>query len=392
MTTRWPIHPAPTPGEALSSWLQRIAEKYGIELRDLVFDLGYTLDSSEDIDLAVPSAFIDELTERTGVSTEQIRAMSINGYAPWLVEHIEPLSNGFSTYTRQLAVLLPRRRRRDRAVPTWRAWIPATPKPQRRACPQCVLESPPPNPYPLMWSLPLMLSCPFHHCLLELHDGAPGYYFGWYGPPHAPEPRAAGPAVQAMDRRTWHALTTGSVDLPRHSIHAGLWFRLLRTLVDELGTPVSDIGTAQRLTRQVWKEAGHPVRAGQGKWLPYEQMPLTVQQHTLEAAAIAIADLEKGTLRGRGHEAALFRPEPNRAIGPGPPELEETVGKPSIEDLWQTFADRFNEALEEAKRDPASARQLLFLITYYRRNDEAFIRRAQADLAELGIPLEFLSQ
>jgi hypothetical protein len=42
-----------------------------------------------------------------------------------------------------------------------------------------------------------------------------------------------------MDRRTGEALTTGIVTLPRRPVHAGLWFRLLRTLLDEVNTPTS---------------------------------------------------------------------------------------------------------------------------------------------------------
>ena len=47
------------------------------------------------------------------------------------------------------------------------------------------------------------------------------------------EPRTASDAIAAMDQRTWQALTTGHLELPRRRIHAGLWFRLLRALLDE---------------------------------------------------------------------------------------------------------------------------------------------------------------
>lgn len=42
MTARWPIHPRPIPGEALTSWLHRIADGYGITVDDLAFDIGYS--------------------------------------------------------------------------------------------------------------------------------------------------------------------------------------------------------------------------------------------------------------------------------------------------------------------------------------------------------------
>ena len=42
------------------------------------------------------------------------------------------------------------------------------------------------------------------------------------------------PAVTAMDTYTWQALTTGRVTLPDETIPARVWFRLLRTLIDEI--------------------------------------------------------------------------------------------------------------------------------------------------------------
>jgi hypothetical protein len=84
------------------------------------------------------------------------------------------------------------------------------------------------------------------------------------------ERRTASDAIAAMDQRTWQALTTGHVELPRRRIHAGLWFRLLRTLLDELNTPLSACGTYAGYLRQVWEGCGHPLRAGQSLWRPYE--------------------------------------------------------------------------------------------------------------------------
>ena len=49
----------------------------------------------------------------------------------------------------------------------------------------------------------------------------------------------ANAAVQAMDRRTHQGLATGLVALPRRSVHPGVWLRLLRTLLDEVNTPIS---------------------------------------------------------------------------------------------------------------------------------------------------------
>jgi len=44
----------------------------------------------------------------------------------------------------------------------------------------------------------------------------------------APEPLAA------LDRCTYRALAAGRVTLPGREVHAGVWFRLLRSLLDEV--------------------------------------------------------------------------------------------------------------------------------------------------------------
>lgn len=114
--------------------------------------------------------------------------------------------------------------------------------------------------------------------------------------------------VLAMDSRTWHAMATGSVDLPRRQVHAGIWFRLIRTIIDELGATISECRTAARMILRVWKEAGYPLRAGPLRWHPHEDYPLDVQLRTLQATATTICLLESRTLTGQGPDAALFLP------------------------------------------------------------------------------------
>ncbi|MFX7849578.1 TniQ family protein, partial [Acinetobacter baumannii] len=81
--------------------------------------------------------------------------------------------------------------------------------------------------------------------------GVPGRFLGWENADA--DPRTASDAIATMDRRTWQALTTGHVELPRRRIHAGLWFRLLRTLLDELNTPLSACGTYAGYLRLIWE-------------------------------------------------------------------------------------------------------------------------------------------
>jgi hypothetical protein len=83
-------------------------------------------------------------------------------------------------------------------------------------------------------------------------------------------------------------LTTGYVELPRRRVHTGVWFRLLRTLLVELNTLLSQCDVYAESIRFVWKQCGHLVRAGQYNWRPYENLDLAVQLQMLEAASNAV--------------------------------------------------------------------------------------------------------
>lgn len=221
---RWPVHPAPLDGEALSSWLSRIADSYQMGLSELLeHGLGYDPANGDDLDVAPPAAFLDTVSQRSGVDLNRLHQMSLAGWTPWLQDSLDADPAAFDTYVHQLSVLLPPGRRKNEANGPWLAW--RTAKPMLRACPVC-MEAPDRRGLLLMWRLPLLLSCPDHDCMLEPHIGTPSMWAVWET--NDTRPRNPSEAVIAMDHRTQEALTTGRVELPRRSVHAGLWFRLLR--------------------------------------------------------------------------------------------------------------------------------------------------------------------
>lgn len=217
---RWPLHPAPREAEALSSWLNRVALCYHMEVSELLeHDLGHG--QVDDLDTAPPLALLAMLSQRSGIELDRLRCMSFAGWVPWLLDSLDDqIPAALETYAFQLSVLLPRLRRKTRSITSWRAWLPT--QPIHRACPLC-LNDPENQAVLLAWKLPLMLSCPLHGCWLESYWGVPGRFLGWENADA--EPRTASDAIAAMDQRTWQALTTGHVELPRRRIHAGLWFR-----------------------------------------------------------------------------------------------------------------------------------------------------------------------
>ncbi len=156
------------------------------------------------------------------------------------------------------------------------------------------------------------------------------------------ELRLASAPISAMDRRTWQAFTTGYVELPRRRVHAGLWFRLLRTLLDELNTPISLCGSYGGTIRYVWERCGQLLRAGQSLWHPYEILEERVQLQMLEAAATAIELIESNILNPGGEFAGLFVQEPQKEFTNG---LPVRVGAEEPVNYWRKAAEAIEEAV-----------------------------------------------
>jgi hypothetical protein len=379
---RWPLHPTPKEGEALSSWLNRVAVCYQMDMLDLLeHDLGHG--QLNDLDTTPPLSLLTTLSQRSGIELDQLRCMSFAGWVPWLLDSLDDrVPAALEIYAFQFSVLLSKRNRKTRSITSWRAWLPS--RSIHRACPLCLNDSTD-QAVLLAWKLPLMLSCPLHGCWLESCWGVPGRFLGWENADASP--RTANEAIVTMDRRTWQALTLGYVELPRRRIHAALWFRLLRTLLDELNTPLSHCGTCAGGIRYVWERCGHPLRAGQNLWHPYEILDPTIQLQMLEAAATAIDLIESKVLSPRGEQAALFLPEPLAEFTNGPPAV---VRKTEPVNYWQQAVKAIEEAIVEARHNPETARSLFALASFGRRDPES-LDRLRVTFTKEGIPLEFLS-
>lgn len=392
MTRRWPLHPPPGEGEALTSWLNRLAAVYGLSVEDL---LRHNLAApganlpDQTLDLDPPPWLLPALAERTGVPLDQLRQLTIAGWVPWLLDSLDPEpvpGAAFDTYVRQDSVLLTTKERPGRQVPGWRAWLPTDPKRGllRRACPTCQSTAPDSTfGLTLMSQLPLTLSCPQHRCHLEPAFGGLGAFAAWEKPDTRAHPAPA--VVVAMDARTHQGLRTGAVPLPRRPVHVGVWFRLLRTLIDELSTPVSALRTGSRRTmKRIWEMTGQPPRAGiTGPWRPYEALLWPQQQRFLEAAATALYRIEAGEATAHGTLAPLLTPAPRRHVPTGTPP------PPRGRDYWQAARDAMDQAVALARDDPAAARQLLTTLTALTRSETAF-ERVRDDLIALGILADHL--
>lgn len=127
------------------------------------------------------------------------------------------------------------------ARPGWRPLLSTTPA-ATRTCPDCA-NDPHRQGFTLASGLPLQLSCPTHHCYLGPCFVYPDHL---YWDTAEPCPRPAPAAVTTLDGYTEQALNGRAVSLPRRTVHSGMWFRLLCTLLDELCVPSHRTGPVVR--------------------------------------------------------------------------------------------------------------------------------------------------
>ncbi|MEW2386314.1 TniQ family protein [Micromonospora sp. NPDC047707] len=384
MTPRWPLHPPPGPLEALSSWIARLAELYQLPVTELLTgNLGLVgLTVPDDLDHDPPTAMLTALADRTGVDLARIRATTLAGWRPWLLDTLDAPDRqaSFDNYVRAHSVLLAPRAGIGNGLSRYRPWRgPWLPRHRHHlTCPVCAGQ--PGRARALFDRLPLMVSCAEHGCRLEdaasvniemlLHGGLP-------------DPVPVAEPLVALDRNTNQALLTGRVSLPSREVHAGVWFRLLRTLLHEVSLSPDTVGRRDGSTLElIWETAGHPVRAGLKIWQPYEYLSWPVQEMMLHAAAVAVQLAADGRIAARGVLGAAIQPAaPYGAHDGDPPSPYRSV--------WLGLNAAVQEALDHARAELASARQLLGLLTMGSRRREVWEREV-IFLQDNGVPTDFL--
>ncbi|MFD4407237.1 TniQ family protein [Nocardia sp. NPDC058499] len=386
---RWPVHPRPGALESLSSWLDRLARIYQVPVADLLGpNLGVLVGIRNVLDEDPPPAVFTALAERTGVPAGQVRAMTLPGWVPWLFDAY-PLTerdatDGFYTYVRQYSVLLapgeaPRFEMTSRR--RWRGpWIPQ--RPLRRSCPQCSTGPDPARA--LVWQLPLTVSCLEHRC--RLAPDTETFAAEIADLPHRQVP--VGDPVARLDGYTRQALLDASVGLPGRAVHAGVWFRMLRCLLDELSLAGSSISRrSQQLLKQIWDATGEPVRAGMAVWQPYESLEWPIQEKLLTAAATALSLAVDRRIQPRGTLAGLLaepRPLPvydGDSPWPPAPDPAERARRKAVRAMNAWYA--------RARIDADAARSMLRLLTEFDATPAHATRHRDVLIGE-GIPARFL--
>ncbi len=141
-----------------------------------------------------------------------------------------------------------------------------------------------------------MTSCPVHGIMLEpvyiVEDSV-----SWLTDraEEAPE------LVRSLDHRTWKALTTGCVNLPGGFVPAGLWFRLLRTIWDELSRPLSLLREChEQPILLIWAAVDRFMQQAEDSWKS------TLERKHAIILATAIDMMKKGTVLPEGTDAKYF--------------------------------------------------------------------------------------
>jgi hypothetical protein len=378
---RWPVHPKPIVGESLSSWLQRIASVYGLLVKDLLeYDLGFSELSLDALDTKPPIELIELIAARTGTSVDIVRSKTFAGFVPFLFDSLVPDREYFKHYVEDNSVLLPLGARPGRNIIDWLPWFPQKRRHEQNACRICLLS------YPdaallLHWQLTIMMSCPVHGLMLEAAYIAPGVAVHWV----KKTPQKAPLVMRLLDKRSWSALTMGFVDLPGRRVHAGMWFRLLRTILDELNTPLKYVLRHRKLLMEIWATAAFHPRAGEVLWKPFEALKEDRRKAMLIAAATAINMMEQGSIFAQGADAKLFCPLPDTSEDRySQVHKYPVIPKSLASNSWAETINALEQVIEAAKKDQTEARRLRLFLLFGRRDEES-IKKVNNLLQEVGI-------
>lgn len=357
MSQRWPLHPPPYLDESLSSWLERLAGSYGYRSDDLLrHDLGFPALSAEELDKNPPPLLLERLAERSGISVKQLGTMTIQGWVPHLIDHLEPDPDGYPAYMREHALLYPIALRPADTLHHWVPWISAHRFNESVACRLCLKESS--EPYRrLCWRMAWMMSCPRHGILLEERIVIAGRFFSETDK----EPIPAPAEILALDRFTKQAIESGMVPLPSGLVPGGSWLRLLRTLLDELSQPITLIVSYRPTLLKIWSALGLDIREGMRRaTIPFEMLDSGRQFLLMRVAGVAVELLRKGELKKGGKDAQLFTVAPRDHEAPPPPllDLQSEKKETRYEQAWGKACQAIAEVEAAMRYDLETAIQM----------------------------------
>ena len=175
MNCRWPLILKQEPLESLTSWLERHAKYYKIDLKTL-FCVGLHINFPNDIsvvDINPSQKILSSICKSTGLSTEKIEEMTLKSLCPTVFDfvgiHTKEQFESFFQFTIFKYYFQHNNRYNDfinagQIMP----WLKELPWFQynsiNRFCSKCILEK---NRYKILaWRLCIISTCPIHKCYL----------------------------------------------------------------------------------------------------------------------------------------------------------------------------------------------------------------------------------
>jgi len=280
----WPVVPPPQPGESLSSWLARIGQEYGLAGDQLLGSDGpAAMGTDVTLDEDPPDDLVAWLSRKTGQAPRRIRAMTLSGFVPFLLDGVAPPAACLATYVAGTRLITGPDERivKTKTLP----WIDRT-WTEQWACSAC-LEADDAPYRRLSWYLPWMLTCPLHGAFLNRVLVQPGRT--WDVMEERPFGRAPPEEdLLRLDRATHQAVTRGIVETATGRIAGGIWVRLLRAVIEELAHVVPDGSPRGMGIAEVWADVGVAPPTARERACSYEALPPRFKLRRMRAAALAL--------------------------------------------------------------------------------------------------------
>ncbi len=299
VTARWPLHPCPLPYESLSSWISRLAKEYNLSTGELLSNaLSIKFIRNHLIDYDPPDELIMKLSTYTGVNEASIRAMTLQGYVPWIIDTLD-INNSecLRNYATQYRTLLPPkikwmssgvRKRYKKKITYCRPWIAEPYGKEYLFCAQCIRTDS--IPYDrIFWRLCMMASCHIHGCLLDISDCSVVKLI----PSSVSKP--ADDNLLSVDKLTFQALTVGEVTLPNGSMmNACVYVRFLRSLIEEIFCRPSSMRRCKHhILLEMIELLGIDILSwgSSGNSLLFERLPFSLRCYILKMIGFLLSDL-----------------------------------------------------------------------------------------------------
>jgi len=274
----WPMRVDPAEGEALSSWLSRIALLYNVAYPDLLERYLGLSKNDGDINLTEDLNLINRIAHLSRVPFDKVRAMTFRGMVPF---SFGKGLGSFADYVLEQTVLLRSWGRWEGIAGQTSDWQPWISHGLVRACRKCAASDQVIFAR-LEWLLPIMLSCPKHGCYLDECFITPGRFISW----KVALPGKPSAATRWLDKTTYQAIVSGVTTDYTGAKPAALWFRKLRTVIEELAAPAYVHGDDRRIIKALWSNIGEDAPYAVRK--TFENMKWQDQLKILQVAAFSM--------------------------------------------------------------------------------------------------------